>query len=100
MSTALKYALMQMFLIPTKDLTETNTERQTHEVAPKKTTKPEPLSDKKTLTKEMIETDLFKERYKKNGLAVAKENYTVSEAIESLITSPDFNTNVLPDFLN
>jgi hypothetical protein len=41
MSTALKYALMQTFLIPTKELNELNTENETHEVAPKKTAKEE-----------------------------------------------------------
>jgi hypothetical protein len=43
MSTAYKYALMQLFCIPTEDVKDT--EYQTHEVAPKKPTpapKPEP----------------------------------------------------------
>lgn len=35
MSAALKYAVMQTFMIPTKELGEYNTENETHEVAPK-----------------------------------------------------------------
>jgi hypothetical protein len=35
MSTALKYALMQTFLIPTDELKAYNTENETHEAAPK-----------------------------------------------------------------
>lgn len=36
LSAALKYALMQTFLIPTEELKELNTENDTHEPAPKK----------------------------------------------------------------
>jgi hypothetical protein len=41
MSTALKYALMQMFLIPTEE--KLDTEYQSHEVVAKQVTKPEPV---------------------------------------------------------
>lgn len=42
MSTALKYALMQMFLIPTEE--RLDTEYETHEVTPKQKSAPKPAS--------------------------------------------------------
>jgi hypothetical protein len=86
MSTALKYTLMQMFLIPTKD--EKDTEYQTHEVSPKK-----PLINEvqfNSALKRISEGDVnlldkvtemyFIPNHKLNVLLSAKENYIKTNA--------------------
>ena len=54
MSTALKYALMQMFLIPTEE--KLDTEYDTHEVTPKAAAKPAPKAE---VIPEPTEVDLL-----------------------------------------
>jgi hypothetical protein len=66
MSTALKYALMQMFLIPTEE--KIDTEYQTHEVAPEKID----LSIWETLVNGCNTVDELNHAYKQNKSVVDK----------------------------
>jgi hypothetical protein len=96
MSTAYKYALMQLFCIPTADVKDT--EYETHEVAPKQAPKPTPV-------KTLEEPDWFTENgeLNENGIKAAQsiasgmewakieKYYLISKGTKQAIT--DYNAS-------